>query len=463
MGKPLRKVEPEGMKSVAFFTIGCKLNQFETEQMREIARADGYEAAPSNGTADRPPDVVVINTCTVTSKSDYRSRQAVRRAVRSNPGALVIVTGCYSQLAAGEMAELEGVDVILGNAEKEDILEFLHLEKQHEPIVRVMDSREFESVRSQTRLSGFGRYTRAFVKIQDGCDNRCTYCAVPLARGRSRSKKPVDIVAEIEILAAEGYKEIVLTGVHLGSYGKDLAAPTTLAGLLRMLPGTPGLERIRLSSIEPTDFTDELIEIMSDPAMKICPHVHVPLQSGDDGVLRRMGRPYGRDVYENLIERIAGAIPDCGIGADVMVGFPGEDQLAFKNTYDLIDGLPVSYLHVFSFSCRPGTAARGMDGQVAPETKKQRSRDLRHLGRVKSREFRTALAGKDLKVLVLGSGSNGRATGLSGNYVKVYFDASPKVNTVVTCTVKDILRDGVLAVPSDSTAPKSAPCAKEGS
>jgi threonylcarbamoyladenosine tRNA methylthiotransferase MtaB len=454
-------------RSVAFVTVGCKLNQFETEQMRELVDAGGYVACPG----DRAADIYVINTCTVTSKSDYRSRQAVRRCIRSNPGALVIVTGCYAQVAPEDIARIEGVDVVLGNAEKDNILDFIAEGGARAaetrtpgaaPTVKVTPTESLTALKTGRPLKGFGRYTRAFVKIQDGCDNRCTYCAVPGARGRSRSKQAGEICSEIEVLAGEGFREVVLTGVHLGSYGKDLArpggpagshgvaasggpsgGPTDLAGLLHRVAGVPGIERIRLSSVEPTDLKDQLIEAMANPAMKIAPHVHVPLQSGDDGILRRMARPYDRALYGTLVERIAARIPWCGIGADVMVGFPGEDDRAFRNTYDLIDALPITYLHVFSYSPRPGTPAAGMDGQVEPGLKKERSRVLRRLGSEKSRRFRHSLLGHRLQVLVLETRASGRQTGLSGNYVKAYFKEPVRANTILECEAVDTRSDGL--------------------
>jgi threonylcarbamoyladenosine tRNA methylthiotransferase MtaB len=379
---------------------------------------------------------------------------------------MVMVTGCYAQVAPEDLAGIDGVDAVLGNAEKDDILSFIASCDARPagaaPLVRVTPTCELSALKTGTRLKGFGRYTRAFVKIQDGCDNRCTYCAVPGARGRSRSKPAGEICSEIGVLARGGFREVVLTGVHLGSYGKDLApsagpgesneaaasagpgSEAGLAGLLRSIAGLPGLERIRLSSVEPTDFTDRLIETMADPQIKIAPHVHVPLQSGDDAVLKRMARPYDSARYAALIERIAARLPRCGIGADVMVGFPGEDGRAFRNTYDLIDALPITYLHVFSYSPRPGTPAAEMDGQVEPEAKKERSRILRQLGREKSLDFRRSLLGKRLRVLALASRSGGRQTGLSGNYVKTYFSQPVEPNTILECEALDTRSGGLI-------------------
>jgi threonylcarbamoyladenosine tRNA methylthiotransferase MtaB len=431
------------MKRIAFITVGCKLNQFETEQMREAAEMRGYGSSTDLGQAE----VCVINTCTVTSKSDYRSRQAVRRALRANPGALVVVTGCYAQRKPGEVAAIKGVDLVLGNVEKEGIDAYLGLGKQPAALIEITPVDGMGRLAGRRQLHGFGRYTRAFVKIQDGCDNCCTYCAVPLARGRSRSKCPGEVRREIEILALEGYKEIVLTGVHLGSYGKDLASPTSLAALLREIAPTEGIVRLRLSSVEPTDFSEDLIALLAEPSSKICPHVHIPLQSGDDRILRLMGRPYGRTHYRSLIERIADACPRCGVGADVMVGFPGEDHGAFLNTCGLIGDLPITYLHTFAFSRREGTAAGTLAQEVDPEEKKERSLVVRSLGARKSEAFRQSLIGEVLETLVLGATPGRPARGLSGNYVKVSFDSQLAPNTIVRALVKQATAGGVEAVP----------------
>jgi threonylcarbamoyladenosine tRNA methylthiotransferase MtaB len=431
------------VRRIAFITVGCKLNQFETEEMREAAEACGYRVAADPGEAE----VCVVNTCTVTSKSDYRSRQAVRRVLRANPGALVVVTGCYAQRKPDDVAAIKGVDLVLGNAEKQGLEAYLDLDKQRSAIVRTTPVEGMGALASRRQLHGFGRYTRAFVKIQDGCNNRCAYCAVPLARGGSRSKHPDEVRREVEILAAEGYKEIVLTGVHLGSYGRDLASPTSLATLLTDVGPTPGIARLRLSSVEPTDFSQDLIDLVAKPSSKVCPHVHVPLQSGDDRILSLMGRPYSAGFYRALIERIASARPYCGIGADVMVGFPGEDDAAFHATCSLIGDLPITYLHVFAFSRREGTVAAGLQGEVGPEVKKERSLVARTLGAEKSRAFRRSLVGETLETLMLGLRSRGSTDGLAGNYVKVALDAELAPNTMVRALVKRATASGVAAEP----------------
>jgi len=432
------------MKSVAYSTVGCKLNQFETEQIREAMEAAGYASAGRGA----PAEVYVINTCTVTHKSDYRSRQAIRRAIKANPGALIVVTGCYAQRFPGEIANIPGVDVVVGNAGKAHIAELVGRSKREGRVIEVTEPEADCDLGGERHLKRFGSYTRAFVKIQDGCDNRCAYCAVPLARGRSRSKLPETVREEIELLTGEGYKEVVLTGVHLGQYGKDLEPSIDLPGLLRNVARVENLKRLRLSSVEPNDFTDDLVDVMAEPAMKICPHVHVPLQSGDDGILGRMGRHYASSAYEEVILKIARRLPDCGIGLDVMVGFPGEDERAFRNSYDLIESLPVTYLHCFSFSRRPGTAAYDMDGLVEPGEKKRRSKALRELGSRKNAAFRESLVGKSLEALVLTRRQEGLLTALSGNYVRCVVDGGASPNDLMEVRVKAITHNGVLADPA---------------
>jgi threonylcarbamoyladenosine tRNA methylthiotransferase MtaB len=429
------------MNQVAFVTVGCRLNQFETELMREAAEVLGWDADAECDTAD----VCIVNTCTVTARSDSRSRQAIRRIARSNPGAVLIATGCYAQRRPQELAAISGVDAVIGNAEKQEIAKYLSLEKRAEPLVSTTLTPDAADVPRSGRLHGLGDYTRAFVKIQDGCDNRCTYCAVPAARGPSRSKSPGIVRREIETLAARGYREIVLTGVHLGSYGRDLSPGSCLAALIEALATVEGLARVRLSSVEPTDLDDRLIDLLADRSSKLCPHVHVPLQSGDDTVLGLMGRPYTAAGYRALLEKVASRVPYCGIGADVMVGFPGETLEAFRSTFELVKNLPLTYLHAFAFSSRDGTRAAGLGGQIDPGEKRRRSCEIRGLGSDKSRAFRRSLVGRTLEALVLRTTVRGHATGISGNYVKVFFDGKLARNALASGRVTAICPGGVAA------------------
>ena len=415
-----------GEKTVAFFTLGCKLNQFETFDLERQFRDRGYRAVPFTG----PAEVYVVNTCTVTGKSDYRCRQTIRKARRLNPDSTVIAVGCYAQTQPGALAGMPEVDFVLGNSEKGDI--FGHLEGtgkervQVEPLTKTAAAPFGE-------ISGFGSHTRAFVKIQDGCDSRCSYCIVPLARGPNRSRPADDVLRQSALLVEQGYREIVLTGVHLGTWGRDLSPPSTLAALLPRIVDLPGLDRLRLSSIEPTEFTPELMEVLTSE--KVCSHLHIPLQSGSSKILRAMGRPYDPRSYGRLVEELVGLIPDLGLGTDVISGFPSEGEEEHGETLALIEALPFSYLHVFPYSVRPGTAAAGLPGHVPPEEREGRSAALRRLGREKAGAYRTRRLGRTYRTLIetQPDRETGLSRGLTGNYLKVLVEAPPDAaNTLRT-------------------------------
>ncbi|MBI1987756.1 MAG: tRNA (N(6)-L-threonylcarbamoyladenosine(37)-C(2))-methylthiotransferase MtaB [Nitrospinae bacterium] len=404
------------MAKVAFTTLGCKLNQFETQVMRELLEGGDHQVISFSELAD----VYIINTCTVTGKSDYRSRQAIRRAIQANPRATIVVAGCYAQVNPQEVARLRGVDLILGNEEKFRLPSLLEAVKgKGEPEIHVGEIDRSQGFPSH-RVGAFEGYTRAFVKVQDGCDASCAFCLVSKARGPNRSERPEMVWEQIERLAELGYPEVVLTGVHLGSYGADLGDGVNLAGLLRRLRGVDRLQKVRLSSIEPREFTEELIEeVATNP--KICRHLHIPLQSGDPEILGLMRRNYDPSYYRGLLQTLKERMPDLGLGADVMVGFPGEGELHFRNTYTLIEALPLTYLHVFRFSPRPGTIAANLPGQVAGEVKRERSRLLMALGKRKSLEFKRAQLGKVLELLVESSPDRESSCpkGITENYLKV--------------------------------------------
>ena len=406
-------------KTIAFATVGCKLNQAETQEMEELLASRGYRAVPF----EEPAQVYVINTCTVTGRADFSDRQMIRRAIARNPQALVVVTGCYAQTDPAAIARISGVDLIVGNQEKYELAGLLDsLTKRATPLVRVGDIRKAVNV-PVAPVTHFRGRSRAFVKIQDGCQHRCAFCIVPLARGGSRSQEPKVVVDQVYRLVESGYGEVVLTGVDMGHYGRDLFPRTTLAALLGQILDVPGLGRLRLSSILPPYFTDELIEVIAGSS-RICPHLHIPLQSGSDRVLRLMRRPYNTRIYGSLVERLSRAIPDLGLGADVIVGFPGETDADFEVTRALIKALPVSYLHVFSYSDRKGTEAARLPGHLPARTITERSKALRRLGREKSLAFRRRQVGRTLEVLVLEGRDKctGRLTGLTGNYVEILFD-----------------------------------------
>ncbi|MEE8210225.1 MAG: tRNA (N(6)-L-threonylcarbamoyladenosine(37)-C(2))-methylthiotransferase MtaB, partial [bacterium] len=339
---------------IAFTTLGCKLNQVETNLMREACRGSIMEVVPFEAEAD----VYVVNTCSVTGKTDRAARQLVRRAVAQNPQAAVVVTGCYAQLQPEAVAALPGVRLVLGNEEKHDLLHYLGTLDEdngspaHVAVGDIGRATEFRSA----PVREFTGYTKAFVKIQTGCDFRCSFCSIWTARGPSRSEPPERVLDQMAELARSGVREMALTGVCIGSYGLDLSPPTTLVDLVRRAEGVEGLERLRITSIEPTELTDELLDTISASPL-VCRHLHVPLQNGSDRILEAMNRNYRSEFYRGRIEAAAALMPGAGIGADVMVGFPGETDDDFEATMALIEGLPMTYLHVFSYSPRAGTPA----------------------------------------------------------------------------------------------------------
>ena len=379
------------MKTVSFYTLGCKLNQSETASLEEDFRRHGYYIVPF-GT---PSDVCVINTCTVTARSDYRCRQSIRRAIKTAPDAIVAVVGCYAQTDVETIQTIPGVDIVLGSDRKFDLLNYLENGN--------FTCEQGENITFRESTPGLAENrTRAFLKIQDGCDSFCSYCIVPYARGRSRSASPDYLLNRMNEVVEKGYQEVVLTGVHIGKYGRDLQPALSLLQLLTLLLERTEVERIRLSSLEPQELSDELIElIQSSP--RICNHFHIPLQSGSNPILRAMKRHYTRDRFATLIEKIIARIPDAGIGTDVIVGFPGESDDDFQASYDLITELPFSYLHVFNYSARQGTAAESLPDKVDDDVKKQRSHQLIKLGQSKKQQFMLSQLNKTRAVLFEGS------------------------------------------------------------
>ncbi|MEW5946948.1 MAG: tRNA (N(6)-L-threonylcarbamoyladenosine(37)-C(2))-methylthiotransferase MtaB [bacterium] len=407
-------------KRVAVATLGCKLNHYDSQVILEAFEAAGYDAVPFSD----PADVYVINTCTVTETTDHQSRQLIRRALRRKAeggGVRVVVTGCYAQTAPDEIENAaEGVDLIVGNNGKERIAEFVA--DGAGPRTRVSDVFAERKLRSLP-LARFGGYTRAFLRIQEGCDRRCAYCVVPYGRGVSRSETPGKVLEQARRFAAAGYGEIVLTGVHIGLYGLDLDPKTTLAELLYSLHEIEGLRRVRLSSIDPTELSPALIEAVTT-LPKVCRHIHVSLQSGDDAVLRRMGRSYTTEEFRSLADSIFRRAPDAALGVDLMTGFPGEDDASFERTRSFAESLPLAYMHVFRFSPRRGTPAAEMRPRVPEEAKKERSRILADVRREKNLAFRRRFIGTELEVLVENRRwkGDGRLTGLSGSYIRAFFN-----------------------------------------
>jgi threonylcarbamoyladenosine tRNA methylthiotransferase MtaB len=405
-------------RTVAFTTLGCRLNQVDTQQLQSALESRGFRTVPP----EEPADVVVVNTCTVTARAEFSDRQAIRRAARVSPRARLVVTGCWAQTSPDEIARMGEVDLVVGNADKHRLPALLDercVERIH--VSDIAAARTLDAVAAPSaRVAG---RSRAFLKVQDGCQHRCAFCIVPFARGGSRSLALGAVLDQARRLVEAGHPELVLTGVDLGHYGADLVPRTTLAALLRDLVEIPGLRWVRLSSVLPTYFTPALMEVVTGSTV-IAPHFHIPLQSGSDRVLRLMRRPYNTVMYRRLVERLAGAFPGLGLGADVIVGFPGEGEADFAATVALVEALPFSYLHVFPYSARKGTeAARFTDGVDAP-TIVRRGRALRLLARRKNFEFRRRLAGQVEEALVLATRdrSTGRLVGLTGSYVEVQFD-----------------------------------------
>jgi threonylcarbamoyladenosine tRNA methylthiotransferase MtaB len=388
---------------IAFTTLGCKINQYETDQLRKELASQGNTIVPFGEQAD----VYIINTCSVTAKSDYQCRQAIRSAARRGEGAKVIVTGCYATTRPDELRKMPGVQWVVKNEDKRTIP------------VRLMESvRAVPPAADSGSSPGSGKRTRGFLKIQDGCDNRCSYCIVPDARGRTRSMATADVIREFDRLVAAACPEIVLTGIHVGMYGSDLEAGASLTGLIRSLLLRRGASRIRLSSIEPNEITEALITFLGNG---VCRHLHIPLQSGNDRILAAMRRKYTSSFYKDLLNRIAENVPDIALGADIIVGFPGEGEREFEQTLDLVHNSPLTHLHVFSYSPRPGTPAASMPGQVPETVKKRRSEVLRLVGERKNLDFRKRFVGRDLQVVIEDkkTGNSDLFSGLTDNYIRV--------------------------------------------
>jgi threonylcarbamoyladenosine tRNA methylthiotransferase MtaB len=442
------------MTTVSVATLGCKVNQFESEALIDAFEQRAFAVVPFEEGAD----ITIINTCTVTHRADFQSRQMVRRASRSNPNSLVIVTGCYPQVETDAFLEMKGVHYLLGNGEKSRIPDFLSLMQAGEfPRVQVDDIQK-QRLFSETPVHSFHRHTRAFLKIQDGCNAHCSYCIVPHARGRSRSLLPERVVEHLKVLKERGFKEVVLTGIHMGAYGLDLNPPFPLENLLRQLEKEEIPDRIRLSSIEPGDFSPELILALSQ-SKKICPHLHIPIQSGDDQVLEKMNRDYNRSFLSDLVQELHLKISNLSIGADVIVGFPGETQEKFNHTYDLIESHPFSYLHVFPFSKRKGTPAFQLPQGVNEKEIKRRVEAMRELGKQKRQAFYRQYLNQELSVLVEDrkEKETGRGKGFSQNYIPVLLDtrngagkhwrggeAGDGVNQEWTVRVIDLAEKGVI-------------------
>ncbi|MBI5199758.1 MAG: tRNA (N(6)-L-threonylcarbamoyladenosine(37)-C(2))-methylthiotransferase MtaB [Nitrospirae bacterium] len=419
---------------IAFATLGCKTNQYETSLMCEDLR-DGNDIIPF----DQEADVYIINTCTVTHKADYQSRQLIRRAINNRKDAKVIVTGCYAERQIEELKAL-GAHAVIGNKGKNHISEYFNniFDGKTDSVCHTDNN----TIRCKATFNTVR--TRAFLKIQDGCNYSCSYCIVPFVRGRSRSASLKNVFEEVKALIDKGYKEVVLTGIQLGAYGRDLNPKTDIVEVLKELLKIEGQFRLRLSSIEPQDVTTDLIELIKyNP--KICRHLHLPLQSGDDEILKIMGRNYTSSYYKELILTLISEIPEIGLGTDIIIGFPNEKESNFQNTYNLLNNFPFSYIHIFSFSERPGTPIYGIKNNISFEKIKERSRILKLLSEKKNISFKERHIGRQLNVIVEDKiVSSGYLSGLSDNYIRLHIKTLRNfVGKVIKLRVKGF-EDGLL-------------------
>ena len=442
-------------RRVAFYTFGCKLNQCETAGLRAQFDPESWGIVPFEASAD----VYIINTCSVTGRADAQARQLVRRVIRERPGSKVVVTGCYAQRAPRELAAIPGVALVAGNGEKDRLRELVeglstrfepssntiqpsatelvkHFTTRFEPssatgsrtcstpdpVVAVSDLRKTQRSFDLAPVE-FGERTRAFLRVQDGCDAACSFCIIPHLRGRSTSLAVETAVNRVRGLVERGYREIVLTGIHLGMFGHDRTAEgTSLAGLIERIDELPGEFRIRLSSIEPQEIDDRIIALMADPDSRLVPHLHVPLQSGCDTTLKAMNRTYTAGEYRSVVERITAKVDPLGLGADVIVGFPGESDADFDETLRFIEELPFTYLHVFPYSPRPGTRAASLPGRPPGDVVEYRSRILREISDRKRRSFLERMIGRHMTILVEEPSGETAWEGWSEHYTRVAFD-----------------------------------------
>ena len=426
-------------KKVALHTLGCKLNFSETSTIARDFEKAGYARVE----LDHSPDILVINTCSVTDNADKRCRQLVRKALRNNPDTFVTIIGCYAQLKPEEIASIEGVDLVLGSNEKFNILAHIEsLDKATENAT--VKANEIKETREFVPSYSFGDRTRSFLKVQDGCDYFCSFCTIPLARGRSRSASIAETIESAKEVAKTNVNEIVLTGVNIGDFGKG--SDETFFHLVKELDKIEGIERFRISSIEPNLLTNEIIEFVAQ-SKKFVPHFHIPLQSGNNELLKLMRRRYDRELYANRIAAIKKLMPDCCIGVDVIIGFPSETEERFLDTLNFLKELPISYLHVFTYSERPNTTAVRMDEVVKHKDRNIRSKSLHSLSEKKKRAFYESQIGTEHTVLFETDNNDGFLYGFTENYVKVKYPYRESMcNSIHQVALRDFATDGLVNV-----------------
>lgn len=422
-------------KKVAFYTLGCKVNQYETESIKNQLIKKGYEEVSFEDKAD----IYIVNSCTVTSVADRKTRNMLRRAKKINPNGAVIVTGCYAQTNSKELLEMEDIDYVIGNTDKSGIVNFIE-DIENRTMEKLKNHNIFlDSEYTEYEFATLREMSRAYVKIQDGCNNFCSYCKIPFARGKSRSRQKDNILKEITKLSQEGFKEIILIGINLGAYGEDLENGGNFEDLLRDILKIDGIERVRIGSVYPDKISDEFIEMFSNP--KLMPHLHISLQSCDDSVLKRMKRKYGSSLIEERLTKLRKAVPNMEYTADVIVGFPGETQEMFENSYKLIDKIGFSGLHIFQYSDRENTLASTFQDKIDPKVKKERADELEKLKEIMAERERKKYIDKELKVLVEEE-KDGYLYGYSENYLRVKLKGeATSLNHIVSVKINSLKKE----------------------
>lgn len=426
------------MSKIAFTTLGCKVNLYDSEAMAELFAHKGYEIVDF----DEIADIYVINTCTVTNFGDKKSRQMIRRARRLNPNAIIVATGCYAQVAPEVVSAIEGINIVIGIKNRSKVVEIVENYKKEQGIINAVTDIKGEKEFEPLKVSTLKDRTRAYIKIQEGCNRYCSYCIIPYARGPVRSRKPDDVLSEVRTLAKNGFKEVVLTGIHVASYGMDLGY-ITLADIIEQVHSVEGIERIRFSSMEPKAVDDEFVERMSK-LPKVCEHYHLSLQSGSDATLKAMNRRYNSYEYDLACQRLRSAFPDVAITTDIIVGFPTETDENFKESYDFAQKVKLSKIHVFPYSPKTGTPAAKMKPQIAPDVKNARSHAMLELSEKLNREFMSKYIGSVAEVLFERLEGN-YYEGHTRNYIKVLCKSAEDLsNKLVNVRLTDIAEEGIM-------------------
>ncbi|MGL5625334.1 tRNA (N(6)-L-threonylcarbamoyladenosine(37)-C(2))-methylthiotransferase MtaB [Cetobacterium sp.] len=427
-------------KKVAFYTLGCKVNQYESESIKNQLIKIGYEEEEF----ENKSDIYIVNSCTVTSVADKKTRNVLRRAKKMNPDSVVIVTGCYAQTNSKELLEIEEIDFVVGNSNKSGLVDFIQdIENKKSKILteNIFEERKYEEYEFAT----LREMSRAYIKIQDGCNNFCSYCKIPFGRGKSRSRSLDSILKEVEVLTKEGFKEFIIIGINLGAYGEDLDSDINLETLLEAVVKQDGVERVRIGSMYPDKISDRFIEIMRENK-KLMPHLHISLQSCDNKVLERMRRNYGAELIVERLLKLRDNIENMEYTADVIVGFPGETDEMFQNTYDVIKGIGFSDLHVFQYSDREKTLANTFTDKIDTNVKKKRAEILEGLRKEMAKERREKYLGKELEVLVEEIKEDGCSYGYSQNYLRVKtVEATSNVNELVKVNISNLEKELLIA------------------